>query len=305
MDLDDLDVPLQAPSRVAKFAPRASKLKPQPKLKPEPSQESVLAPKPEPQNLPIPKQVEGEIDDKPSGNAASFSNGAVKMEIDAKLELAAAAAAASSSLPKQDDGMDIDGDEQKQDEDAVVREIDVFFTPSVDGNTKLYVMQYPLRACWRPYELDERCEEVRVKPTSGEVEIDLSLDVSTNWNSEFANRHSVKKQTLSTTWQPPRATGYAVGVLIGNKLHLNPIHAVVQLRPSLEHLRSHGSKRKMNITSDAEYTVKVEDPIEGKPIGSSKKQDKHVGPSNEQKSDVEEVKEFLFLVLYVLCATLI
>lgn len=56
------------------------------------------------------------------------------------------------------------------------------------------------------------------------------------------------------------------------QLHLNTIHAVVQLRPSLEHLRSGGSKRKNNVTGDTEVTVKLEESAEGKSVGPSKKQ---------------------------------
>jgi DNA-directed RNA polymerase-3 subunit RPC5 len=43
------------------------------------------------------------------------------------------------------------------------------------------------------------------------------------------------------------------------QLHLNTIHAVVQLRPSLENLKSGGSKKKNNVAVDAEATVKVEE----------------------------------------------
>jgi hypothetical protein len=56
------------------------------------------------------------------------------------------------------------------------------------------------------------------------------------------------------------------------QLHLNTIHAVVQLRPSLEHLKSGGSKRKNNAAVDAEATVKLEESAEEKSVGPSKKQ---------------------------------
>lgn len=54
------------------------------------------------------------------------------------------------------------------------------------------------------------------------------------------------------------------------QLHLNPIHAVVQLRPSLAHLKSGVSKRKDTVAAEAEVTVKVE-PNEGKAVGPSTK----------------------------------
>ncbi|KAM2448559.1 hypothetical protein PS1_018748 [Malus domestica] len=113
-------------------------------------------------------------------------------------------------------------------EDEVVREMDVFFNPKIDDNSKLYVLQYPLRPWWRPYDLDSRCEEVRLNPATSEMEIDLSLDRDPkNFDEDCASRLKMTKQTLSTTWKPPGTSGYAVGVLMGNKLHLNPVHAVL------------------------------------------------------------------------------
>ncbi|KAK9948652.1 hypothetical protein M0R45_004218 [Rubus argutus] len=70
---------------------------------------------------------------------------------------------------------------------------------------------------------------------------------------------------------------------MGNKLHLNPVHAVVQLRPSLEHLKSGGSKRKDRVTGDTEVTVKRENSSEEKSLAPSKKQNKRVDSSTEDE----------------------
>nr|VDD26745.1 unnamed protein product [Brassica oleracea] len=67
---------------------------------------------------------------------------------------------------------------EEEEEDVVVREIDVFYNPSIGANTELYVLQYSLRPSWRAYEMDERCQEVRVNPSTSEVELDLSMDVN-------------------------------------------------------------------------------------------------------------------------------
>lgn len=54
------------------------------------------------------------------------------------------------------------------------------------------------------------------------------------------------------------------------QLHLNPIHAVVQLRTSMGILKSGGSKRKNNVAT--EIPVKLEDSNQDKSVGSAKKQ---------------------------------
>ena len=102
-------------------------------------------------------------------------NGHVKMEVEPMVE--------AKEEPQENDSMDVDARE-----DTVVREIDVYFNPKMDEDTQvcpslcssfvmisfcsfidslylllqLYVLQYPLRPCWRPYELDERCQEVLI-----------------------------------------------------------------------------------------------------------------------------------------------
>lgn len=273
MDLDGLDEPSKVRKPPSRFAPTSKKPQPKskPKPKPEPQESVPVAPKPDPSVSNTAEDAKPKIDDTLSKTETGVSNGNVKMEIDAKEERGAAV--------KENDLMDVDKEEDE--DDVVLREIDVYYTPSVDPNTQLYVMQYPLRPCWRPYELDERCKEVRVKPESTEVEVDLSIDDTKNYDPDIASRLNMKKQTLSSSWSPPPATGYAVGVLIGNKLHLNPIHAVVQLRPSMDYLSSGNSKGKKNATSG-------EDSNEGKPLGLPKKQSKQMSSGNEQKPDVEE-----------------
>ncbi|THF94229.1 hypothetical protein TEA_024705 [Camellia sinensis var. sinensis] len=288
MDLDDLDGPSQVPSRTTRFAPKNSKLKPQPKLKLK--SEPLSSPDQHPQDFDsIPLKKKEELDSHPpppfdsTTAKTEYADGAVKMDFEAKPECGEV----------KDDPMEEDDDGR----DRVVREIDVFFTPQIDSNTQairyLYVMQYPLRPCWRPYELDDRCEEVRVKPTSTEVEVDLSIDVdSKNYDTDADPRVRMTKQTLSSSMRPTCATGYAVGVLMGNKakqvylashaayifmkLHINPIRAVVQLRPSMEHLKSGGSKKKNSGTSNADVTIKSEDLQDEKSAGPSKKQDSFV-----------------------------
>ncbi|CAJ2646916.1 unnamed protein product [Trifolium pratense] len=84
----------------------------------------------------------------------------------------------------------------------------------------------------------------RLKPGSSEVEVDLSVDLeSSNINSDVSNNLKYTKQTLSTTWKPPAANGCAVGLLMGDNLHLHPLHAVVQLRPSRHYINSGGAEK--------------------------------------------------------------
>ncbi|KAI5438994.1 uncharacterized protein LOC127120272 [Lathyrus oleraceus] len=257
MDFDDIEAPVKATSRVSRFAPKASKLKPK--------TEQVLVPKSEPPSFASTKVEPREID-----LTTVPTNGTVKIDAESKYEAKLDSMDVEMTEPEiQEDSTHADPMEEDEEEDTVVREIDVYFSPSINGGTKLYVMQFPLRPSWRPYEFDERCEEVRLKSESSEVEVDLSVDLeSSNIDRDFSNKLNYTKETLSTTWKPPPANGCAVGLLMGDKLHLHPVHAVVQLRPSRHYLDSGGSEKKNAATS--------------------KKQNKPMNSSTEQKSEEDQ-----------------
>ncbi|XP_022870607.1 DNA-directed RNA polymerase III subunit RPC5-like [Olea europaea var. sylvestris] len=253
MDLDDLlVVPTQGPSRPARFAPKGSKFKPTVSTKKEePKEEADARPEYEKNEV----EMDFEVEVKPDEENEN--------EIKEKMI---------------DDLMETD-EAEGEGPDDIVREIDVYFAPSIDPYTRLYVLQYPLRPVWRPYELEDRCEEVRVKPASSEFEIDLAVNFdSDNYDRDADPRVQIMKQTLASSWKPPRTSGYAVGVLRGNKLHLNPIHSVVQLRPSMQHLKPRDSKNKKTETGS------VEEPMEEKSLEASKKQTK---PSGQNKDSGE------------------
>ncbi|KAL0449970.1 UNVERIFIED_CONTAM: hypothetical protein Slati_1553400 [Sesamum latifolium] len=170
-------------------------------------------------------------------------------------------------------------------DDAIVREIDVYFTPSIDSNTRLYVLQYPLRPLWRPYELDDRCDEVRVKPASAELEVDLAVDVdSKNYDSGADPRVQMKKQVRV----PGVSVKYWVQIEVINLLGFHKNSYFIMEATSrkwlynsdrqCKHLDAKDSKRK---TINVEDRVKLEEPQEGKPSGPSKKLSKVPEQNND------------------------
>ncbi|KAI3946125.1 hypothetical protein MKX01_024881 [Papaver californicum] len=267
MDLDDLELTnepnrVTTSSRPSRFAPKSSKLKPIPKSEP------VIVPEPE-KTLILPKKQEDVIPI-PHKNEAKNEQGGLKQDEELKEEVE------SKELVES---MEVDNKEEN-DEDEVVREIDVFFKPSpIDADTQLYVLQYPLRPSWRPY--DQKCQEVRVKPKKVQVEIDLSMEMDENYDDTVVDHLRITKQTLLSQ-KVPLPRGCAVGVLVGNKLHLNPVNAAVQLRPSMEHVIPGGLKKKNSV----EAMVKSEKTTGGP--GPSRMQGNLVRPLNGHDIDVDE-----------------
>lgn len=121
MDLEDLDAPNKVPSRVSRFAPKSSKLILKPKLEPQESAPKTEAPESSSKAEPL---EFNSVSAKTKEGESSIPNGAMKMDVDPKPE--------ADDEQKQDDHMDEDSAE-----DTVVREIDVFFTPSIAADTQV------------------------------------------------------------------------------------------------------------------------------------------------------------------------
>ncbi|KAG5555537.1 hypothetical protein RHGRI_006248 [Rhododendron griersonianum] len=241
MDLDDLDGLSRVPSRISRFAPKNSKLKA----------------KSEPQELnsfPLKKKKE-EVYSIHDCETTNQDDCAIKMDLAVKMDVEAK----SEGQEAKDETM-----EEVNDDDRVVREIDVFFTPQIDPSTQAIQIQIIFMFCnihLGPVgvHMNWMNDVKRIKPSRAEVEVDLSIDVnSKNYDTDADPR-----------------------------LHINPIRAVVQLRPSMEHLKSDGSKKK-SVTCNVEATIKLEDPKDEKSAGPSKKVNKLPGTMNGRNDDLEE-----------------
>ncbi|KAL5987234.1 hypothetical protein ACLOJK_038396 [Asimina triloba] len=233
MDLGDL-APTRKPSRFQpKFKPKAkSKAKEEGEAEqPPPPSIPVLRKEVEEEDgkkgsVRILKQVKSEksevVEEKPvvSLDALQDTKGEKIEKVDPVAEAAVKDEVCEEAMDV-DAGFDMDGD----DEDAVVREIDVFFSPLSDENTQLYVMQYPLRPCWRPYEFADRCQEIRVNPKESKLEIDLEMNIGTDNSREdedIPEQLRQQKQTLTSS-KAPTVTSYAVGILMGSKLRFGAL----------------------------------------------------------------------------------
>ena len=65
------------------------------------------------------------------------------------------------------------------DSDPIVAEYDIFITPQLPNGSQLYWAQYPHRDRGKPYAGTEEPSEVRIKPRSGFLEMDVPVNIST------------------------------------------------------------------------------------------------------------------------------
>lgn len=107
-------------------------------------------------------------------------------------------------------------------------------------------MQYPLRPCDRPYDIAS-VNSVRYKPRSGKLEIELPNTGEAanprNVDSEATPNLRVDTRVLVST-ESPVHVGYCVAQMRDGALHLTPVDAAFQMRPSLAHLDAADDKRK-------------------------------------------------------------
>ncbi|XP_077528169.1 DNA-directed RNA polymerase III subunit RPC5-like [Haemaphysalis longicornis] len=129
-----------------------------------------------------------------------------------------------------------------EDDDEVVAELDVYISKALAD--QLYLLQFPYQSTKREYAY-EQILGVRVKPKQKKVELEYALDMDdpsydracAEWLAEKAN------------WEGDGLTGCTDKY--GCELHLTPLHAVLQMRPSFQHLEPSGAE-----TEEEEQEVK-------------------------------------------------
>ena len=128
-----------------------------------------------------------------------------------------------------------------------MRRIPVFFNRARAADQTLCVLQYPLRPADRPYDI-QHVDAVRYKPKSGKLEIELprakgEAANERNVDPEAAPNLRADRRALVSTETPTRE-GYCVGAMRDGALHLTPVDAAFQMRPSLAHLDAADDRRK-------------------------------------------------------------
>ncbi|XP_022319153.2 DNA-directed RNA polymerase III subunit RPC5-like [Crassostrea virginica] len=149
-------------------------------------------------------------------------------------------------------------------DDPVEHEVDVFLSKSLADN--LYLLQYPVRPQKMTYdEID--IHTARVKPVQKKVEIECSVNtrsphyarskgeqIALNVDGAFGNSaesfyssDKMDKQVLTSTTTGDKSGRYAVGIFKDGELHLTPLHAIIQMRPSFNYLDRADQKMKADV----------------------------------------------------------
>ena len=106
-----------------------------------------------------------------------------------------------------------DHENTDSEDDPVVAEYDVFIKPRLTDGREVMVLQFPNRAHNQPYSAENHCApmELRVKPNSGMVELDVPIDVSRNYDRD----KGVKWGTAMKTSEQVKGVGYGMAAGFG------------------------------------------------------------------------------------------
>lgn len=98
-------------------------------------------------------------------------------------------------------------------DDPIVAEYDVFIKPHLTDGCELMVLQFPNRAENQPYTANNDCAptEIRIKPNSGMVELDVPLDTSRNYDRD----KGVKWGTVMKASEQVKGLGYGMAAGFG------------------------------------------------------------------------------------------
>jgi len=136
-------------------------------------------------------------------------------------------AAGADPMDFEGEGAGGSGDE---DDDPVVRTLDVFVSQNLPGvrdgagrSDGVFLFQYPLRPRWRPLNDGWKLDKVSYRPLNEMVELELLT-------GEEGEEH--RHKLVSSKLEPK--TSFAVGLLRGEQLHLTPLQSMLQFRPRFD-----------------------------------------------------------------------
>lgn len=119
--------------------------------------------------------------------------------------------------------MEAEHDLDEDENDPVVRTLDVFLSQNLPGirdpagrSDGLLLFQYPLRPKWRPLDDGWQLNKVNYRPLNQMVEMELTSEET---GDEFVHK-------LASSNVNPR-NPYAIGLLRGDQLHLTPLQSSV------------------------------------------------------------------------------
>ncbi|EEY55502.1 DNA-directed RNA polymerase III subunit RPC5-like protein [Phytophthora infestans T30-4] len=140
------------------------------------------------------------------------------------------------------------------DDDPVVREIPVHLADELRQN--LYMVQFPLRPTYRP--MPEPPRRARIKPNNQLMQIDFPVDQRSEHFDQDAEEYLKQKHLRLHSSSVPALSNYVVGVFRQGQLHLTPLSAIMQMRPSLSHID--------DAANEEEEDMEVEEKMEPPPV---------------------------------------
>lgn len=140
---------------------------------------------------------------------------------------------------------------KNDDDDEVIRELDVYVT---DSSLDLFLLQFPLRPI---YAEPPHIQAARFKPNHKRIEIEIPF---TSSNAAMGGDHGLINQKFHSA-TVARGTCLAAAVIRDNAMHITSLQEAMQLRPSFKSMQTHAWEN-VESMSDDEREVSKETPVE-------------------------------------------
>ena len=138
----------------------------------------------------------------------------------------------------EDDPMVVEETNVNED-DEVVREIDVFISPAL--SQQLYLLQYPLQHAEGSVNIADSVTQARIKPRHQALELKLPLPEHVRDEPSFTSPNTAMTQRTFQSQTIPVQTHLCLGKMSADdSLHLVPLNNIRQMRPSFAHLNKSG-----------------------------------------------------------------
>lgn len=126
------------------------------------------------------------------------------------------------------------------DDDEVIRELDVFVT---DSTLDLFLLQFPLRPQFAGATIPPRFPSARFKKQFKKLEVEIPFE-SPSSSSSSASSFSHNKPAIKQTFHSAtvaRGTCLAAAIIRDNAMHITPLQDVLQMRPLFKSKQGTGS----------------------------------------------------------------
>lgn len=209
-----------------------------------------------------------------------------------KLEEDPSGTAHDDPVAMQIDDEALEGAVAADEEDEIVREIDVFLSPQ--AAQELYLLQFPLQHLVSSSGRHQSSQRppptaARIKPNHNMLQLDYAIP--TNYIEQRGSIHVAQRTFASHT--VPVTTHLALGKITedGKALHLAPLQHITQMRPTFHHIDDNDMENIRALEEQQEKAAAAQARLDRKPLMFQKKESERAAMARKNSYEYKKASE--------------